>query len=82
MEREGFAHAQTDFISDPPALARAFTDQHLLTAEEFAEGLAKLGKAEAAAKYFDLVGRAHEESIAVGASLRVPRVVCTAQKVG
>ncbi|KAI8931408.1 hypothetical protein NX059_011738 [Plenodomus lindquistii] len=76
---EGFQDARADFVGDPLGLARAFNDQHLLTAEEFAQGLVKLGKPDAAKKYFELVEEAYKES-ALGAALCVPRVVCTARK--
>ena len=76
---EGFRDAKGDHIGDSPELIRAFNEQHLLTAEEFAEGLVKLGKPEAASKYFRLVQEAYSESIA-GAALCVPRIICTAQK--
>ena len=79
LTAEGFHDATIDFYGDGPELARAFNDQHLLTAEEFAEGLAKLGKTEAAAKYFQLLEDAYSESIA-GAALCVPRIVCVARK--
>ncbi|KAF3806819.1 hypothetical protein GCG54_00007068 [Colletotrichum gloeosporioides] len=79
VAEEGFVDAKTDFVGDGPELARAFNDQHLLTAEEFAEGLAKLGNAESAAKYFRIVEDAHGEAVS-GAALCVPRVVCTARK--
>ncbi|KAM4065219.1 methyltransferase [Hirsutella rhossiliensis] len=76
---EGFHDATIDFFGDRPELARAFNDQHLLTVEEFAEGLAKLGKPEAASNYFGLVEKAYNESVA-GAALCVPRIVCVARK--
>ncbi|GAB1311029.1 Methyltransferase domain-containing protein [Madurella fahalii] len=79
MTEEGFEDAKAYFFGDPPELARAFNEQHLLTAEEFAEGLAKLGKQEAASRYFKLVADAYDESVA-GAALCVPRVVCVARK--
>lgn len=79
LAEEGFLGATIDYYGDALELARAFNDQHLLTAEEFAEGLAKLGKAEVASKYFQLVEEAYTESVA-GAALCVPRVVCVAQK--
>ncbi|KAK3291709.1 S-adenosyl-L-methionine-dependent methyltransferase [Chaetomium fimeti] len=79
LAEEGFQDARADFIEDPLELARAFNEQHLLTAEEFAEGLVKLGKTEAGSKYFRIVEDAYNESVA-GAALCVPRVVCVAQK--
>lgn len=79
LAEEGFQDARADFVGDPPELARAFNEQHLLTAEEFAEGLVKLGKPEAGAKYFRIVEEAYEESVA-GAALCVPRLVCVARK--
>ncbi|KAJ4305637.1 hypothetical protein N0V90_001168 [Kalmusia sp. IMI 367209] len=75
----GLEDAKADFYGDPIHLARAFNEQHLLTADEFAEGLAKLGKQEVASKYFKIVQDAYAESIS-GAGLCVPRVVCTARK--
>ncbi|KAK4113327.1 hypothetical protein N656DRAFT_778088 [Canariomyces notabilis] len=79
IAEEGFQDVKAEFIGDPPELARAFNEQHLLTAEEFAEGLVKLGKKEVASKYFSLVEEAYNES-AAGAALSVPRVVCVARK--
>ncbi|KAL9004063.1 MAG: hypothetical protein Q9188_003098 [Gyalolechia gomerana] len=76
---EGFQDAKMDCVGDAPELIRPFNEQHLLTAEEFAEGLVKLGKREAAAKYFRLIQEAYEESVA-GVALCVPRIVCVAQK--
>ncbi|KAK5994070.1 N-methyltransferase tcpN-like protein [Cladobotryum mycophilum] len=75
----GFQGAKSDFFGDGPEIARAFTEQHLLTAEEFANGLARLGKLEAAEKYYRLVEQGYEEC-AAGAALCVPRLVCVAQK--
>ncbi|KAJ5883738.1 methyltransferase domain-containing protein [Penicillium subrubescens] len=79
LAEEGFEETATDFVGDGLELARAFNEQHLLTAEEFAEGLMKLGESEAAAKYFGIVEEAYTESLA-GAALCVPRVVCRARK--
>lgn len=76
---EGFQDVKADFVGDPPELARAFNEQHLLTTEEFAEGLVKLEKPDAAAKYFQVVEEAYNESIS-GAALCVPRIVCVARK--
>lgn len=76
---EGFHDAKIDYFGDSPELIRAFNEQHLLTAEEFAEGLVKLGKPEAASKYFRLIQEAYNESVA-GAALCVPRIICVAQK--
>lgn len=79
LTEEGFVDVKTDFVKEGEELARAFGEQHLLTAEEFAEGLVKVGQREAAGKYFRLVGEAEEESVR-GAALCVPRVVCVARK--
>lgn len=76
---EEFQDAKADFFGDSPELARAFNEQHLLTAEEFAKGLVKLGKPQAASKYFEIVEDAYNESIA-GAALCVRRVICIARK--
>lgn len=79
LAEEGFHDATIDYYGDSPPLARAFSEQHLLTAEEFAEGLVKLGKPEVASKYFRIVEDACNETMA-GAALCVPRVVCVARK--
>lgn len=79
VAEEGFVDAKMDFVGDGLELARAFNDQHLQTAEEFAEGLAKLRNKEAAAKYFRIVEEACNESVS-GAALWVPMVVVTARK--
>ena len=76
---EGFHAPKIDYFGDSPELIRAFNEQHLLTVEEFAEGLVKLGKPEAASKYFRLIQEAYNESVA-GAALSVPRITCVAQK--
>ncbi|KAL8838652.1 MAG: hypothetical protein Q9170_002060 [Blastenia crenularia] len=76
---EGFTEADLEYNQECSELARAFNEQHLLTAEEWAEGLVKLGNEEAVTKYFKLVEEAYTESVA-GAALCVPRVVCTARK--
>lgn len=75
----GFVESKVHFVGDPPELSRAFNEQHLLTADEFAQGLVKLGKGDVATKYFRIVEEAYSESIG-GAALCVPRVVCTARK--
>lgn len=79
LAEEGFADAGIEFVGEGTELARPFNEQHLLTAEEFAEGLVKLGREEAAGKYFRLVEEAYEEEVK-GAALCVPRVVCVARK--
>lgn len=79
LAQGGFENATADFIGDPPELARAFTEVNLLVVEEFAEGLAKLGKKDVANKYFKLIEEAYEESVA-GAALCFPRVVYVARK--
>ncbi|KAF6825833.1 hypothetical protein CPLU01_10030 [Colletotrichum plurivorum] len=71
--------AEEGFVRDGLELARAFRDQHLQTAEEFAEGLAKLGNKEAAARHFRIVEEAYKESVS-GAALSVTKVVATARK--
>ncbi|KAG4032390.1 hypothetical protein MFRU_007g02940 [Monilinia fructicola] len=76
---EGFQNAKMEHFGDTPELTRAFNEQHLLTMEEFASSLVKLGNHEAASKYFRLIEEGYEESVA-GAAFCVPRIVCVAQK--
>ena len=76
---EGFRNSEAHFFEDPLELAGAFNKQHLLTAEEFAEGLVKLEKENLGSKYFKIVEGAYDESVS-GAALCVIRVVCVAQK--
>ncbi|KAI0868434.1 hypothetical protein GGS24DRAFT_482398 [Hypoxylon argillaceum] len=75
---EGLVDTKIEHYGDPPELARAFNDQHLLTAEEFAAGLAKHGKVEEASRYSRLIQEGYSESVS-GAALCVPRVVCLAR---
>ena len=70
----GFYH-----YGDDGDLVRAFNEQHLLTMEEFALNLIRIGKKEEAAKFFELIGDGYQESIE-GAGLCIPRVVCVAAK--
>ncbi|KAI1809058.1 hypothetical protein GGS20DRAFT_399389 [Poronia punctata] len=75
----GFTETKTELISDPPGYERAFNELHLLTAEELADSIAKLGDPKVAAKYYDMIEKANEES-AEGAVVYLPRLVCTGRK--
>ena len=73
LTEEGFRDAKIEHFGDSPELIRELNKQHLLTVEEFAEGLVKLGKSDVAAKHFQFVQDAYNESV-VGAALCVPRI--------
>ena len=75
----GFQDTKMEYFGDEDALIRAFNEQHLLTMEEFAHGLLKNGKKEAASTFFQLVVDGYKESI-LGAALCIPRIVCVARK--
>lgn len=62
-----------EHLGDRPDLVRAFNEQHLLPMEEFAAGLAKVGKTEAAARFHRLIEEAYHEST-TGAALCISRV--------
>ncbi|KAH6664447.1 S-adenosyl-L-methionine-dependent methyltransferase [Halenospora varia] len=66
------------FMTDQGFLM-AFNEQHLLTMEEFALRLMKIGQKEAAAKFYDLIRDGYQESI-TGAALCIPRIVCVGRK--
>ena len=67
------------YFGDGDELIRAFNEQHLLTMEEFALSLTRIGKEKEAARFYKLVRDGYEESIR-GAALCIPRVVCVARK--
>ncbi|KAL8906786.1 MAG: hypothetical protein Q9171_006135 [Xanthocarpia ochracea] len=79
LKEEGFEDTGIEYNEEGKGLTRAFSEQHLLTAEEWAEGLVKLGEGEKAEVYFGLVEKAWEEGVE-GAALCVPRIVCVARK--
>ena len=81
LAEEGFTNSNIEYYGDKDDMIRAFNEQHLLTMEEFASSLAKIGKEEAALTFYKLIGQAYKEST-VGAALCIPRIVCTAQKPG
>ncbi|KUJ18659.1 uncharacterized protein LY89DRAFT_683569 [Mollisia scopiformis] len=79
MTEEGFQDAKIEYFGDGPELSRAFNEQHLLTMEEFASSLIKIGKVEAGLKFHRLIEDGYQEST-IGAALCIPRVVCVAKK--
>lgn len=79
VAREGFVDPNLHRYDDPEELARAFNDQHLMTMEEVAIGLRKVGKSEDAMKVSRMVQEGYKESMQ-GAGLCFPRVVCTAKR--
>ena len=79
MTDQGFLDVKMELFDDNPELIRAFNEQHLLTMEEFAFRLTKIGQKEAAAKFYDLIRDGYQESI-TGAALCIPRIVCVGRK--
>jgi hypothetical protein len=79
LAEAGFADVKLTEVGDAPYIARAFNEQHMLTIEEIAAGMAKVGNKELANRILRLVEDAHVESLK-GAALCIPRVVVVAQK--
>jgi len=79
MEKEGFLEVEMENFGDEDRMVRAFNEQHLLTMEEFAASLVKLGKQEAAEEFYRVIGESYQESTR-GAALCIPRIVCVGRK--
>lgn len=79
LTAEGFTDAAIEAFDDPVELCRALNDQHLMTIEEFAGGLLKMEKTDAARKVLDMVRKGYQESLH-GAAICYPRVCCVARK--
>lgn len=76
---EGLLDAKLYHFEDPPELARANGEQHLLTMEEFASSLAETNCNEEAANVLELLKKVSNE-VLNGAVLSMPRVVCVGRK--
>lgn len=81
LSGEGFLDAKLEHFGDSKEIARAFNDQHMLTMEEFAVMMAKNGQKIMAQNIYQLISDAYYETLK-GATLCIPRVVCTAQRKG
>lgn len=79
MTEEGFEDATMECFGDGDEMIRAFHEQHLLTMDEFATSLTKMGKIEAAETFYQLIREGYREST-TGAALCIPRIVCVARK--
>ncbi|KAL8718666.1 MAG: hypothetical protein Q9225_004219 [Loekoesia sp. 1 TL-2023] len=79
LSKEGFTDPTIDYFGDSRDIMRAFHDQHMLTLEEFATTAARKGQKEMAKKIYQLIEDAFHEATK-GATLCIPRVVCTARK--
>jgi len=79
MTEEGFDDATVEHFGDRDDLIRACNEQHLLTMDEFATALTKMGKKEAAGVFYQAIKDGYEESTK-GAALCIPRIVCVACK--
>lgn len=79
LAEEGFRNAEIEYFGDSQEMARAFNDQHMLTMDEFATMMTKIGQREMARNIYQLIGDAFHEATK-GAMLCIPRVVCTANK--
>ena len=79
MNKEGLHSAMLYHFEDRIELAKANSEQHLLTYEEFASRLTKIDKTHEASKLYQLISQGYKESLE-GAVLSMPRVVCVASK--
>ena len=79
MSQAGLLDIQRDKFDDPAPLVRAFNDQHLMTMTEFATGLVRAGKAEAAKNVLEMIKKGYGESVD-GAAICYPRICCVGRK--
>lgn len=79
LQEAGFQDVKIQFFGDEDRLVRAFNEQHLLTMDEFASSLVRMGKVDAAKKFYELIQQGYQESTA-GAALCIPRIVCISRK--
>ncbi|PQE03071.1 UMTA methyltransferase family protein [Rutstroemia sp. NJR-2017a BVV2] len=79
LKEEGFENVKGHVYGDEAGLTRAFNEQHLLTMDEFARSLARLGKVEAAEAFWCLIEEGEKEAVE-GAALCIPRIVSTGKK--
>ncbi|CAD6442795.1 d4f60840-c29f-41c4-a04a-94c3255d6388 [Sclerotinia trifoliorum] len=79
LQEAGFQDVKMQHFGDEDRLTRAFNEQHLLIMDEFTSSLVKMGKVDAANKFYELIQQAYQESTA-GAALCIPRIVCVARK--
>ncbi|KAJ8065346.1 hypothetical protein OCU04_006034 [Sclerotinia nivalis] len=79
LTKTGFQDVQMQKFGDEERLVRAFNEQHLLTMDEFASSLGRMGKSDVADMWYGLIERAEREA-GMGAALCIPRIVCTARK--
>ena len=76
---EGLLNTTIHHFQDPPDMARANSEQHLLTMEEFASSLATTDHKGEATEILKLIqDGAHE--VSSGAALSMPKVVCVGRK--
>jgi len=79
MSEEGLKDATLYHFYDKLELAKANSDQYLLTLEEFASRLEKAGMNDESARLFGLLQRAYKESLD-GAAFSMLRIVSVARK--
>ncbi|EFQ97616.1 hypothetical protein MGYG_00655 [Nannizzia gypsea CBS 118893] len=79
LGEEGFQTLVNEHFDDKPELVTAFHSLHLLTLDEFALAIIRMGKHEAAAQIFKMVSDGIEEH-RQGATLSIPRLVVVATK--
>ena len=77
LTKGGFRDAKLEKYGDSKEIARAFNDQHMLTMEEFATTMAKVGQTDMSRKIQKMISDALIEA-ANGPTLCVPRLVVTA----
>jgi hypothetical protein len=79
LKEEGLENVIGHMYGDEVGLTRAFNEQHLLTMDEFARSLARLGKVEAAETFWGLIEEGEKEAVQ-GAALCIPRIVSWGKK--
>ncbi|KAF7949173.1 hypothetical protein EAE96_008341 [Botrytis aclada] len=81
LKDAGFEEIDVQNFGDEDRLVRAFNEQHLLTMEEFADSLMRIGKEDVAEMWWGLIERGEREA-EEGNALCIPRVVCRGKKPG
>ena len=79
ITNEGMEEACLHFFGDSTDLIRAYNEQHLMTMDEFALSLLRIGKKEEALRFYKIVKDSYQESL-TGAALCIPRIICIGRK--
>lgn len=79
FEEAGLLDSKISHYQDRPDLARANSEQQLLTTEEFALALVATNREEEGSKILQLIKDVYEE-VLTGTALSMPKVVCVGRK--